>query len=76
MNNILIHTTSKQQAKLFEDLAKALGISYELEDENILQPGNKPPSFMQEFNAAQETGFTIEESRQRTLNFVDNLWRK
>jgi hypothetical protein len=69
VNTILIHTESKQQVKLFEDLAKALGIEYEVENEN-------PSAFMQEFNEAQQTGFTVEESRQRTLNFVDNLWRK
>ncbi len=76
MDTILIHTTSKQQVKLFEDLAKALGISYELENNNTLQPGNNRSGFMQEFNAAQETGYTIEESRRSTLHFVDNLWRK
>jgi len=76
MNNILIHTTSTQQVKLFEDLAKALGVSYELEIEDAIKPNSSLSGFMQEFKASQETGFTIEESRQRTLHFVDNLWRK
>ena len=52
MNNILIHTTSTQQVKLFEDLAKALGVSYELEIEDAIKPNSSLSGFMQEFKAS------------------------
>jgi len=40
------------------------------------QTGVETLGFMQEFDKALDSGFWVEESRNRTLNFVDSLWRE
>jgi len=70
MESILIHPNTKEQVKVFEKMAKALNIPFEIEN------NNSKITFIDEFNKAKVTGLTVEQSRKKTLDFVDKLWSK
>ena len=74
MEAITIHPKTTEQVQVFEQMAKALNLAYEVAATN--EETQQESAFMKEFNEAKKNGFTIEESRERTLKFVDELWKK
>lgn len=67
METIIIHPTSKQQTKAFEEMAIALNIPFEIEYEN-----EKENNFIADF----KNGLSVEDARKASLTNVKKLWQK
>lgn len=67
METIIIHPNSKQQVKVFEEMATALHIPFEVK--NTIEDES---DFMKEFNA----GIDLETAREISLEHVRKLWQK
>ncbi len=69
MEAITIHPQTTEQAQVFEQMAKALNLAYEVAATN--EETQQESAFMKEFN----DGINLETSRQHLLKHVNHLWK-
>lgn len=72
MESIIIHTKNKKQIKIFENLAEALGISFE--KKNNRSPYNQ--DFVKKVRKSEKEikeGEFITVKKERIDNFIDSL---
>ena len=69
MEAITIHPKTTEQVQVFEQMAKALNLAYEVAATN--EETQQESAFMKEFN----DGISLETSRQHLLKHINHLWK-